>query len=91
MLALRVAGSMKIRIGTIAALAALALAVPVRAPAALPLAHIQPGAPLTDPTQFPDDTLPYSFHRCTMGFILADRTGALPANCSARLRANSQT
>jgi hypothetical protein len=68
---------MRIRIGTAAALAALAFAVPVRAPAALPVAHIQPGAPLTDPTQFPDDTLPYSFHRCTMGFILVDRAGAL--------------
>jgi hypothetical protein len=68
---------MRIRIGTAAALAALAFAVPVRAPAALPIAHIQPGAPLTDSTQFPDNKLPYSFHRCTMGFILADRKGAL--------------
>ena len=68
---------MRIRIGTAVALAALAFAVPARAPAALPIAHIQPGAPLTDPTQFPDDTLPYSFHRCTMGFILADAKGAL--------------
>jgi trypsin-like peptidase len=68
---------MRNRLGAAAALIALALAVPVRAPAALPVAHIQPGAPMTDPTQFPDDTLPYSFHRCTMGFILADRTNAL--------------
>jgi hypothetical protein len=68
---------MRIRIGTAAALAALALAVPVAVPAALPIAHIQPGAPMTDPTQFPDNALPYSFHRCTMGFILADRRGAL--------------
>ena len=68
---------MRDRLGAAAALIALALAVPVRAPAALPLAHIQPGAPMTDPTQFPDDTLPYSFHRCTMGFILADRINTL--------------
>jgi hypothetical protein len=68
---------MRIRTGTATAFAALALAVPVRAPAALPLAHIQPGAPMTDPTQFPDNSLPYSFHRCTMGFILADRRGTL--------------
>jgi hypothetical protein len=68
---------MRIRIGAAAALAAVVLAVPVRAPAALPMTHIQPGAPMTDPTQFPDNTIPYSFHRCTMGFILADRRGAL--------------
>jgi hypothetical protein len=59
------------------ALLALILAVPAPAPAATPLAHIQPGAPLTDPTQFPDNRLPYSFHRCTMGFILADRHNVL--------------
>ena len=59
------------------ALLALILAVPARAPAAPPIAHIQPGAPLIDPTQFPDKTLPYSFHRCTMGFILADRRNVL--------------
>src|SRR5258708_6663371 len=68
---------MRNRLGAATALITLALAVPVRAPAALPIAHIQPGAPITDRTQFPDDTLPYSFHRCTMGFILADRTNAL--------------
>ena len=60
---------------------AVGLAVPARVPAgvpvATPLAHIQPGAPMTDPTRFPDDTLPYSFHRCTMGFILADRAHLL--------------
>ena len=59
------------------AAAALIMIVPLRAPAAPRLAHIQPGAPLTDPTQFPDNTLPYSFHRCSMGFILADRHSAL--------------
>src|SRR5438309_1573933 len=68
---------MRDRLGAAAALVALALAVPVRAPAALPVTHIQPGAPMNDPTQFPDDTLPYSFHRCTMGFILADQRNAL--------------
>jgi len=59
------------------ALLAICVAVPARAPAAPPIAHIQPGAPLTDPTQFPDNAIPYSFHRCTMGFILADRRKVL--------------
>jgi hypothetical protein len=69
------------RTGIALVAAAVGLAVPAGARAAdpivTPLAHIQPGAPMTDPTQFPDDTLPYSFHRCTMGFILADARKAL--------------
>jgi hypothetical protein len=64
-------------LGLASVLLTLIVGVPARAPAAPPIAHIQPGAPLTDPTQFPDDTLPYSFHRCTMGFILADRYNVL--------------
>jgi hypothetical protein len=70
---------MRIRsgLGLVTAILTIAVAAPARAPAAPPVAHIQPGAPLTDPTQFPDDTLPYSFHRCTMGFILSDSRKAL--------------
>jgi hypothetical protein len=64
-------------LGLASMLLSLAIVVPAGAHAAPPIAHIQPGAPLTDPTQFPDDTLPYSFHRCTMGFILADRHNLL--------------
>ena len=64
-------------VGLASALLAICAAVPARAPAAPSIAHIQPGAPLTDPTQFPDHAIPYSFHRCTMGFILADRRKVL--------------
>ncbi len=69
---------MKLRSGfaATAAIIAISVAVPARAPAfeefLAPTAHIQPGAPMTDPTLFPDNALPYSFHRCTMGFILAN-------------------
>jgi hypothetical protein len=63
-------------LGFVAAMLAVLVSAPMSAPA-LPLTHIQPGAPMTDPTKFPDDTVPYSFHRCTMGFILADGKGAL--------------
>ena len=68
---------MRSGVGLVTAVLAVSIATPLRAPAAPPIAHIQPGAPLTDPTQFPDNALPYSFHRCTMGFILADRFNAL--------------
>jgi len=68
---------MSARLATVVAVLTLTITIPARAPAAPPLTHIQPGAPMTDPTQFPDDTIPYSFHRCTMGFILADTRGGL--------------
>src|SRR5690349_11403364 len=64
-------------LGLASALLTLVVGTPAGAHAAPPIAQIQPGAPLTDPTQFPDDTLPYSFHRCTMGFILADQHNTL--------------
>ena len=67
----------RLGLGLVSAIVAICVAVPARAPAALPLAHIQPGAPLTDPTQFPDGTLPYPLHRCTMAFVLADARRAL--------------
>ena len=70
---------MKLRapLGLMSALVILTVGTPTGSHAAPPIAHIQPGAPLTDPTQFPDNTLPYSFHRCTMGFILRDARTAL--------------
>lgn len=70
---------MKLRsgLGLASALLMLVVAAPDLATAAPPTKHIQPGAPMTDPTQFPDYTLPYSFHRCTMGFIVADRRNNL--------------
>ena len=72
---------MKVRTTLAITAAAIGLAVPASARAAdpivTPLARIQPGAPLTDPSQYPDNTFPYSFHRCTMGFILADARNAL--------------
>jgi hypothetical protein len=36
-------------------------------------AHIQPGAPLLmSPNTFPDNTSPYKFRRCTLGFVFTD-------------------
>jgi len=64
-------------LGLALVLLSLVICVPAGAHAAPPIAHVQPGAPLTDPTKFPDNALPYSFHRCTMGFILADRRNVL--------------
>jgi hypothetical protein len=65
-----------IRFGTALFLCVTLTLLPARAPARADK-PIQPGAPITDPTKFPDNTVPYSLHRCTMGFILADRTRAL--------------
>ncbi|HEV2685580.1 MAG TPA: trypsin-like peptidase domain-containing protein [Actinomycetota bacterium] len=80
-------------LGVASALLALLVGVPARAPAAPLIAHIQPGAPLTDPTLFPDNTIPYSFHRCTMGFILADRNNVLymvtAGHCVTKKRART--
>jgi trypsin-like peptidase len=75
----RVTGTIRARqwLRFAATLMTLTALVPARAPAAPVLTHIQPGAPMTDPTRTPDKTVPYSFHRCTMGFILADARGAL--------------
>src|SRR5439155_9838622 len=83
---------MKVRASIATTAVVVCLAVPMRAPAAdpivTPVAHIQPGAPMTDPTQFPDATIPYSLHRCTMGFILAGGRQALymvtAAHCVTR-------
>ena len=80
-------------LGFASVLLTLVVAVPASAPAAPPVRHIQPGAPMTDPTQFPDNTLPYSFHRCTMGFILADARNTLymvtAAHCVTRTGART--
>ncbi|MFN2613403.1 MAG: trypsin-like peptidase domain-containing protein [Actinomycetota bacterium] len=66
------------RARVVAVLLAVAASVAVVPARAISTAHIQPGAPLLmNPTAFPDNTSPYTFRRCTLGFVFTDPAGAL--------------